>query len=95
MKIQRAKTRFAWERLEDSRAIKTVRKLLETVSNHDPIVSSEAARGEGRVDHPIRTLRGAVVPGQLTHEHVLGERCHNQSPRKSIGIESEERAPRN
>lgn len=98
MKIHISRPLFAWECLEDSPTIKTIRQLLEAVPDQDPIASLEAAQGKGRDDHPIRTLWGVVVLAvglrHPTFKHCPSELRRNQSLRKLIGIESEERVPR-
>ena len=65
MKIHISKPLFAWECLEDSPTIETIRQLLEAIPDQDLIASLEAARGKGRDDYPIRR-RPAVAKNIAT-----------------------------
>lgn len=97
MKIHVTKPLFAWDCLEDSPTLKTIRDLLEVVDDGRLINSLEAARGKGRDDYPVAVLwRVMLLSIALRHptlEHCLGELRRNESLRKLIGIESEEQVP--
>ena len=97
MRIQITKPLFAWDCLEDSPTLKTIQQLLEVIPDDALLVSLEQARGKGRDDYSLRTLWGVLVLSiALRHptiESCLGELRRNESLRKLIGIESEEKVP--
>lgn len=97
MRIQSTKPLFAWDCLEDSPTLKTIRQLLDVIPDETLLVSLEDARGKGRSDYSLRTLWGVLVLSiALRHptiEACLGELRRNESLRKLIGIESEDRVP--
>jgi len=98
MRIAITKPLFAWDELEDSPTLKTVQQLLEVVPDESLLESLEAARGKGRNDVPLRVCWGvlllSVALRHPTIEHCLAELRRNESLRKLIGIESEDRVPR-
>jgi hypothetical protein len=97
MRIQTTKPLFAWDSLEDSPTLKTIRQLLDVIPDEPLLDSVRAARGKGRNDVPVRVAWGVLVLGiALRHptiEHCLGELRRNESLRKLIGIASEEDVP--
>lgn len=97
MRIQSTKPLFAWESLEDSPTLKTIKQLLDLIPDNSLLDSLRAARGKGRDDVPIHVAWGVLVLSvALRHptiEHCLGELRRNESLRKLIGIESEEAVP--
>jgi hypothetical protein len=97
MRIQITKPLFAWDSLEDSPTLKTIRQLLEIIPDESLLASLEQARGKGRGDYSLRTLWGVLVLSiALRHptiEACLAELRRNESLRKLIGIESEEAVP--
>jgi len=98
MKIQATKPLFAWDCLEDSPTLKTIKQLLEIIPDEKLLVSLEEARGKGRNDYSLRTLWGVLVLSiALRHptiEACLAELRRNESLRKLIDIESEDKVPR-
>jgi len=98
MRIHATKRLFAWEALEDSPTLKTIRQLLEIVPDDGLLGSLAETRGRGRNDYPLRTLWGvlllSVALRHPTIEHCLAELRRNESLRRLIGIESEEAVPR-
>jgi hypothetical protein len=98
MRIQVTKPLFAWECLEDSPTLKTIKQLLEIIPDEKLLASLEQARGKGRNDYSLRTLWGVLVLSiALRHptiEACLAELRRNESLRKLIDIESEEKVPR-
>lgn len=98
MRIHVTKPLFAWESLEDSPSIKTIRQLLDLIPDEPLLASLQAARGRGRDDVPLRTAWGVLVLSvALRHptiEHCLAELRRNESLRKLIGIPSEEAVPK-
>ncbi len=61
MGIHATKPLFAWDELEDSPSLKTIKQLLDTIPDDELLVSLNAARGRGRDDFPVRVLWGCVV----------------------------------
>jgi len=98
MRIQSTKPLFAWDCLEDSPTLKTIKQLLDIVPDEKLLVSLEEARGKGRNDYSLRTLWGILVLSiALRHptiEACLAELRRNESLRKLIDIESEDHVPR-
>jgi len=98
MRIQATKPLFAWDCLEDSPTLKTIKQLLELVPDEKLLGSLEEARGKGRNDYSLRTLWGVLVLSiALRHptiEACLAELRRNESLRKLIDIESEDEVPR-
>ena len=98
MRIQVTQPLFAWDELEDSPTLKTIKQLLEVIPDGDLLDSLQAARGRGRDDVPVRVAWGVLVLSvALRHpsiEACLGELRRNESLRRLIGIESEEAVPR-
>lgn len=98
MRIHVTQPLFAWESLEDGPTLKTIRQLLETIPDEPLLASLEKARGKGRDDYPVgvlwRTIVLAIALRHHTIDGFLGELRRNESLRKLIGIESEDRVPR-
>jgi hypothetical protein len=98
MRIQATKPLFAWDCLEDSPTLKTIKQLLDIIPDEKLLVSLEEARGKGRNDYSLRTLWGVLVLSiALRHptiEACLAELRRNESLRKLIDIESEDKVPR-
>jgi len=98
MRIQSTKPLFAWDSLEDSPTLKTIKQLLDVIPDQTLLDSLRAARGKGRDDIPVRVAWGVLVLSiALRHptiEHCLAELRRNESLRKLIGIESEDAVPR-
>lgn len=97
MRIHTTQALFAWEALEDSPTLKTIRQLLDVIPDGPLLASLEAARGKGRNDYSVRTLWGVLVLSVALRHHAieacLAELRRNASLRKLIGIESEDRVP--
>jgi hypothetical protein len=98
MRIQTTKPLFAWDSLEDSPTLKTIRQLLDVIPDASLLDSLRAARGKGRDDIPVGVAWGVLVLSvALRHptiEHCLAELRRNESLRKLISIESEEAVPK-
>ena len=98
MQIQATKPLFAWDCLEDSPTLKTIKQLLEIIPDEKLLVSLEEARGKGRNDYSLHTLWGVLVLSiALRHptiEACLAELRRNESLRKLIDIDSEDKVPR-
>lgn len=97
MRIQSTKPLFAWDCLEDSPTLKTIRQLLEVIPDTALLESLQAGRGKGRDDVPVRVAWGVLVLSvalrHTTIEACLGELRRNESLRRLVGIEDEESVP--
>jgi hypothetical protein len=98
MIIHAAKPLFAWDDLEDSPSLQTIKDLLATLPDAKLLDSLRTARGKGRDDYPVPVLWGVVVLRvalrHVTTEAVLAELRRNDGLRRLIGIESEARVPK-
>jgi hypothetical protein len=97
MKIAITKPLFAWDALEDSPSLKSIRVLLEAIPDQPLLESLRQARGKGRDDYPVEVLWGALVLA-IALRHVSTDACledlkRNPALRLLIGIESEEAVP--
>lgn len=97
MIVAQAKPLFAWDCLEDSPSLKTIRDLLALLPDGPLLESLRSARGKGRNDYPVHVLWGVVVlTVALRHsstEACLAELKRNEPLRRLIGIESEDQVP--
>jgi len=97
MMIHHAKPLFAWDCLEDSPSLQTIKNLLAALPDGKLLDSLRAARGKGRDDYPVSVLWGVVVLRvalrHITTEAVLAELRRNEGLRRIIGIESENGVP--
>jgi hypothetical protein len=97
MRIAMAKPLFAWEELEDSPSLGTLRRLLELLPDAKLLAALHAARGKGRDDYPVPVLWGVVVLSIACRhqdmEACLAELRRNEGLRRLIGIESEDKVP--
>jgi Transposase DDE domain/Transposase domain (DUF772) len=98
MVIPAAKPLFAWDELEDSPSLRTIKELLDTLPDAKLLNSLRNARGKGRNDYPIHVLWGVVVLRvvlrHITTEAVLAELRRNAGLRALIGIDSEAAVPK-
>lgn len=98
MIIHAAKPLFAWDDLEDSPSLQTIKDLLAALPDAKLLDSLRNARGKGRNDYPVHVLWGVVVLRvALRHIHteaLLDELRRNEGLRRLIGIESEAGVPR-
>src|SRR3954464_2782033 len=98
MVIPAAKPLFAWDELEDSPSLRTVKEILEALPDAKLLDSLRHARGKGRDDYPVRVLWGVVLlrvgVRHITTEAVLGELRRNAGLRALIGVGSEARVPK-
>jgi len=89
---------FAWETLEDSPSLKTIKSLLASIPDGELLSALRDCRGHGRNDYPVETLWGVVVLTiALRHtsiESCLQELTRNEGLRRIIGIQSESRVPK-
>src|ERR1700722_18347921 len=98
MIIHAAKPLFAWDSLEDSPSLQTIKDLLAALPDGKLLDSLRFARGKGRNDYPVHGLWGVVVLRialrHMTTEAVLAELRRNEGLRRLIGIESETGVPK-
>jgi hypothetical protein len=98
MIVHATKPLFAWDCLEDSPSLQTIKDLLATLPDGKLLDSLAIARGKGRNDYPVSVLWGVVVLRvalrHITTEAVLAELRRNEGLRRIIGIESEAGVPK-
>jgi hypothetical protein len=98
MIIHSTKPLFAWDSLEDSPSLNTIKDLLAAIPDGKLLNSLRAARGKGRNDYSISVLWGVVVLRialrHVTTEAMLAELRRNEGLRRLIGIESERGVPK-
>jgi hypothetical protein len=97
MIIAITKPLFAWDALEDSPALKSIRLLLEAIPDHALLQSLRDARGKGRDDYPVEVLWGtlllAVALRHASTDACLEELKRNPALRLLINIEAEDKVP--
>jgi len=98
MRIEITKPLFAWECLEDSPSLKTVKRFLEAIPDGPLLEGLRNWRGRGRNDYPVHVLWGVVLlTPLLRHQRIegcLAELGRNRGLRRLIGIESESQVPK-
>jgi hypothetical protein len=97
MRIAITKPLFAWDCLEDSPSLATIKAFLGSIPDDKLLDGLRLARGRGRNDYPVQVLWGVVLLTiALRHtgwEACLGELRRNEALRRLIGIESEKKVP--
>lgn len=97
MLIAISKPLFAWDALEDSPSLQSLRSLLQAVPDHALLDSLRTARGKGRDDYPVQVLWGvlllAIALRHISLEACLEELKRNPALRLLIGIEAENAVP--
>lgn len=95
--IQTSKPLFAWDELEDSPTLKTIRELLRSIPDAALLRGLRERRGKGRDDYPVEVLWSVVLLTialrHSTHAACLAELARNEGLRRLIGIESEDKVP--
>lgn len=98
MRIAIAKPLFAWDALEDSPSLKSLRILLEAIPDQALLASLRSARGKGRDDYPVEVLWGtlllAIALRHVSLDACLEELKRNPTLRLLIGIEAEDDVPK-
>ena len=98
MRIPVTKPLFAWDCLEDSPSLRTVRDFLHALPDAKLLAALRRRRGRGRDDYPVTVLWGVCVLMPLlrhiTIEATLAELRRNRGLRKLIGIDSEREVPK-
>ncbi len=97
MRIAMTKPLFAWDCLEDSPSLKTIRRFLAAVPDGKLLASLRQHRGRGRNDYSVTSQWGVLLLTVLLRhtsiESCLDELRRNEALRRLVGIESEERVP--
>lgn len=98
MVIPAAKPLFAWDELEDSPSLRTLKELLDALPDAKLLDSLRNARGKGRNDYPVHVLWGVVVVRvvlrHVSTEAVLAELRRNAGLRALMGIDAEAGVPK-
>jgi hypothetical protein len=98
MRIAITKPLFAWDCLEDSPTLTTIRDALAAVPDAKLLAGLRAWRGRGRDDYPVAVLWAVhlltVLLRHPTTEATLAELRRNPALRRLIGIESEAGVPK-
>lgn len=98
MHIRQTQSLFAWEALEDSPSINTLRQLLAVIPDQALLNSLRQARGHGRNEYPVSVLWGSVLLTiALRHtsiEACLQELRRNAQLRRLLGIKHENQVPK-
>src|SRR5262245_43813099 len=96
--IPAAKPLFAWDELQDSPSLRTIKESLDFLPEAKLLDSLRHARGKGRNDYPVHVLWGVVVLRvvlrHIATEAVLAELRRNAGLRVLIGIGSEAGVPK-
>lgn len=98
MRIAITKPLFAWEALDDSPSLRTIREFLDAVPDAKLLNALHRWRGRGRNDYSVGVLWGTLLLTILLRhpsiESCLGELRRNQGLRQLLGIESESQVPK-
>jgi len=97
MKIAVTRPLFAWDALEDSPSLKSIRILLEAIPDQALLQALRTARGKGRDDYPVEVLWGTLLLA-IALRHVSTDACieelkRNPALRLLIGIDHEDAVP--
>jgi hypothetical protein len=98
MRLTAQQPLFAWEALEDSPSLQTVRAFLQAVPDGPLLAALRAWRGKGRDDYPVTAAWGTLLLTILLRhpslEACLGELQRNAALRQLIGIDCEAGVPK-
>ena len=98
MRIAITKPLFAWDALEDSPTLTTIRTFLEAVPDAALLESLRQSRGNGRDDYPVQVLWGTLLLAVVLRHHTLDacleELQRNPALRLLLGIDSENDVPK-
>lgn len=98
MIVAASKPLFAWDCLEDSPSLNTIKEFLASLPDAKLLEGLRQHRGRGRDDYPVHVLWGVVVLQiALRHancEALLGELRRNAALRQLIGAEHEADVPK-
>jgi len=97
MRVAITKPLFAWDCLDDSPDLKTIKESLALLPDEKLLAALHRWRGKGRDDYPIHVLWGVAVLRVLlrhvTYQSCLDELKRNPALRRLIGIERDEQIP--
>jgi hypothetical protein len=98
MRIELTKPLFAWDCLEDSPSLGTVKAFLATIPDGQLLDGLRQFRGRGRNEYPVHVLWGVVLLTVILRhpnwEACLADLRRNEALRRLIGIESENLVPK-
>jgi len=98
MRIAITKPLFAWDCLDDSPNLKTIKQFLGSIPDAELLASLRQWRGRGRDDYGVSVLWGVcLLTPLLRHpsiEATLAELRRNPALRRLIGIETESQVPK-
>jgi hypothetical protein len=98
MRIPVTKPLFAWDCLDDSPDLQSIRELLALIPDGPLLEALREARGKGRDDYPVRVCWGVllltVILRHPTTEACLAELRRNAGLRAVLGLESVEAVPK-
>jgi len=69
---------FAWEALEDSPSLQTLRDFLAAIPDAGLLDALRFARGKGRDDYPVNVLWGVLLQGQRTLSPLYFKDFHQE-----------------
>ena len=97
MIVAMTKPLFAWDCLEDSPSLGTIKKFLASIPDAKLLEGLRLHRGQGRNDCPVHVAWGVLLLRMaLRHTSfvsTLAELGRNEAFRRLIGIEAEEDVP--
>lgn len=97
MVVHDGRALFAWDELEDSPSLRTIREFLRAIPDGRLLEGLRQARGRGRDDYPVHVSWGVLLLTiALRHPTLaacLAELKRNEALRRLIGIASEEGVP--
>jgi len=98
VQIAVTKPLFAWDCLQDSPSLATIKAFLASVPDARLLEMLRQYRGRGRDDYPVHVLWGVVLLKialrHVTFEATLGELSRNEALRRLIGIDEEQDVPK-
>jgi hypothetical protein len=98
MYIAMTKPLFAWDCLEDSPSLATIKKFLVSIPDAKLLEGLRRHRGRGRDDYPVHALWGVLLLRiglrHVSFEATLAELKRNEALRRLIGIETESGVPK-
>ena len=98
MLVAYTKPLFAWDCLEDSPSLQTIKAFLATLPDGQLLDGLRQARGRGRNEYPVHVLWGTVLLTVILRhpnwEACLADLRRNEALRRLIGIRSEEAVPK-
>ncbi len=97
MRIAATQALFAWEALDDSPSIRTIRQAMAAIPDSALLAGLRQARGKGRDDFPVAVLWGVLVLTILLR-HVSFDAClaelrRNGDLRRVLGLACEDDVP--